>query len=101
MKTKTTIKKFLKAKTPEGLEKLQYINNQKWGASFDYENVQFVNGNWFCWYYADIGVISVLEMLAPVKDYTDAEGFVACKNIVTWINDYNNALADLSIAINN
>lgn len=63
LRTRTTIKKFIKAKSAEELEKVMLINNQTLGASFDYDNIQYANGNWYAWFYADVGVIRASDML--------------------------------------
>ena len=63
IKTKTTIKRFIKAKTAEDLEQMMLVTNQSLGSSFDFEDIQFVKGFWYAWFYADISVIKALDML--------------------------------------
>lgn len=50
---------YLKARSPRGLSRLMGLNNTKLGMQAKYFNIQFVEGSWYAWYYADS--IQVLE----------------------------------------
>ena len=44
---------FIKAKTPEDLEKQMLENNLIKRKVFDYRSIQFVGGFWYAWYDTD------------------------------------------------
>lgn len=48
------IPNFLKAQTPHGLRRLMLRNNLSKNVQFVYHSVQFVNGEWFAWYYEEM-----------------------------------------------
>jgi hypothetical protein len=48
------IRMFLRADTPVGLVRLQLQNNIKLMGRADYTDIQFVNGQWYCWFMVDI-----------------------------------------------
>lgn len=50
----TNVNIFLTAKTPEKLVELQVLNNAVNGMHFNYQTPLFVNGKWFCWFFADL-----------------------------------------------
>ena len=51
MKYNHAIKRYLKAKTPRGLELAMLRNNIQRGMFFVYEHIQQANdGNWYAWY---------------------------------------------------
>lgn len=45
--------KFLKASSPEELEKAMILNNSKWNSEFKYFDIQNVSRKWYAWYYFD------------------------------------------------
>lgn len=47
---------FLKAASPLGLRRLMIMNNLKTGNRYKYQDIQYVNGYWFCWYYKESGL---------------------------------------------
>ncbi len=49
----TVIPNFLVASSPLGLRRLMLFNNKKHGAWLKYDPIQFVNGKWYAWYYAE------------------------------------------------
>lgn len=44
---------FIKAKTPEELEKLMLMNNLVNSKVFDYTSISYSAGFWYAWYYKD------------------------------------------------
>ena len=49
----TEIPNFLRAKTPEGLKKEMLKVNGILGYHNKFFDIQFVNGEWFCWFYKE------------------------------------------------
>lgn len=47
------IPNFLRAKTPEGLKKEMLKVNAILGFHNKFFDIQFVNGEWFCWFYKE------------------------------------------------
>lgn len=45
------IPSFVKAKTAQGLRRRMLINNIRHATQFVYHSIQFVNGEWFAWFY--------------------------------------------------
>lgn len=45
------IPNFITAKTPQGLRRAMLLNNIKTSVQFVYHDIQFVNGQWYAWYY--------------------------------------------------
>lgn len=45
------IPSFIKASSPQGLYRLMLLNNVKFGTRFKYQDIQFVNGYWYAWFY--------------------------------------------------
>jgi hypothetical protein len=50
------IPNFLKAKSPQGLRRLMLLNNVKSVIQYTYHDIQFVNGDWYAWYYEPINI---------------------------------------------
>lgn len=48
------IPNFIKAKTVLGLRRNMLINNSKEGITFNYFDIQFVNGEWYAWFYTEL-----------------------------------------------
>ena len=42
---------FLTASSAAGLRRAMLLNNIKRGAFLRYQDIQFINGKWICWYY--------------------------------------------------
>jgi len=47
------IPNFIAALTPQGLRRLMLMNNLKHGYFFKYYSIEFINGKWYAWYYAE------------------------------------------------
>lgn len=60
------IPNFVRASTPEQLKKEMLKINHKLGYQNKYFDFQFVNGNWYCWYYFEPS--SIQEILKPVDE---------------------------------
>lgn len=60
--TVSNVPSFLKASSPKGLHRLMLLNNLKHGNRFKYQDIQFVNGAWYVWYYLDI---NFRELIPP------------------------------------
>lgn len=45
------IPNFIKAKTAQGLRRHMLINNVQHAKQFVYHDIQFVNGEWYAWFY--------------------------------------------------
>lgn len=63
MRTKTTIRQYIKASTPDKLIEMQLKNNMLLGASFDYE-IMKSGKDWYAWFEADISVVGALERIS-------------------------------------
>ena len=48
-----SIPNFIKAGSPLGLHRLMLMNNLKSGNRYKYQDIQFVNGFWYAWFYED------------------------------------------------
>lgn len=48
------IPNFLRARSPQGLRRAMIRNNAKLGMFIKYFDIQFVNGEWFAWYFVEI-----------------------------------------------
>ena len=44
---------FIKAKTPEELERLMLLNNKKTGNVYHYRDISFASGFWYAWFDRD------------------------------------------------
>jgi hypothetical protein len=57
---------FLRSKTPEGLKREMGKLNSLTGYQNKYFDIQFVNGEWFCWYYFEPSTAK--EFLKPTDE---------------------------------
>jgi len=48
------IPSFIKAKSPAGLRRIMLLNNTKHSKTFQYFSIQFVEKEWFAWFYLDM-----------------------------------------------
>jgi hypothetical protein len=64
--TNTTVKVYLKDKSPDRLIKKQLANNIKYSAAFEYDIV-FAGGFWYAWFEMDLNALRVLNMLSLKK----------------------------------
>lgn len=60
------IPNFLRSKTPEGLKREMAKLNAMTGYHNKFFDIQFVNGEWFCWYYFETS--SAKEILKPADE---------------------------------
>jgi hypothetical protein len=56
---------FIKSQSPRGLRLLMMRTNAKYKMTFNYFDIQFVNGYWFAWFY-----------LPAIKEVLDEESKV-------------------------
>jgi hypothetical protein len=47
---------FIKASSPQGLTRLMLLNNIRSGNKYRYQDIQYVNGFWYAWYYKDVTI---------------------------------------------
>lgn len=54
---------FVTARSPLGLRRAMLINNAKAGAFHRYFDIQFVQGQWYAWFFKEVGAddVSVLD----------------------------------------
>lgn len=55
---------FLRSTTPQGLKDKMMRLNAQLGYQNKYFDIQYVNGEWFCWYYFEPRLLSK-EILKP------------------------------------
>jgi hypothetical protein len=48
------IPQYLSAGSPSGLSRLMLQNNLKYAVEFTYFDIQFAQGKWWAWFYAEI-----------------------------------------------
>jgi len=48
------IPNFLKAKTAIALQQAMLSNNLEQGKEYHYFDIQYVNGNWYAWYFESV-----------------------------------------------
>lgn len=48
------IPNFLKAQSPQALRRKMFLNNMQKNIQYVYHSIQFVNGEWYAWYYAEM-----------------------------------------------
>lgn len=48
------IPNFIRARSPQGLRRLMLLTNARYGAWVQYQDIQFVNGEWIAWYHAPL-----------------------------------------------
>lgn len=48
------LRNYIKAKSPMGLRRLMLRENAKHGLTIQYDNIQFVKGSWYAWYYLEV-----------------------------------------------
>ncbi len=48
------IPNFLTAKTAQGLRRKMFFNNMQKNVQYVYHGIQFVNNEWYAWYYEEM-----------------------------------------------
>lgn len=69
--TSRDIPNFIRARSPNGLRRAMVRNNARLGMFVKYFDIQFVNGEWFAWFFVEIDAND--EMLkVQTKEVTNA-----------------------------
>lgn len=56
-----TVPDFVSARTPLGLRRAMFLNNKKQKGFVVYQDVSFVKGKWYAWYYVKLKTEDVLN----------------------------------------
>lgn len=59
------IPQFVKARSPQGLRRQMLMANARRGAFHKFNDIQFVDGYWYAWYYAEVTNQDVEDMSEP------------------------------------
>lgn len=58
---KFNLPSFLKAKSAEELRSLMLKNNLKLNQEFNYFDIQYVNNNWYAWFYIALDSAQIIN----------------------------------------
>lgn len=53
---------FVRARSPLGLRRAMLLQNAKAGAFHKYFDIQFVNGDWYAWFFKDVSGEDIDQM---------------------------------------